>query len=431
MAEDRADGLENSKRKEIKVKAGLLKQWIAAALVVFAGVASADESRSDYADAVKGFSLQTDSTSYAEQSSSTFSLQPDSTSYAEQSSSTFQLQHEATSYAEGEVTFELSPYKFTGLSTTAITYGQSLTNSQISGKAFAGDVEVPGTFAWKNGDHIYPTVADSQKTAYEATFTPDSSNYDPVAMMLKITVKTQEHKDIEEAFGPNAEVEPMTDDDGNVTNYLVTVTNDLTGPVILPEGVTDVVIKLDNHSITGLVGEAGTVGTPGGDGTPAIVVSNEAAQVSIVGPGTVSGGDGGAGNPPGTGAPAVADADGKPVEPAVSGGASVSSGAAGEDLKPAIEAEGAKVTAIVVGAGGVTLTVEVTFKAEITSEAFAIWAEDNLKVKSSDVLTGLDEAVAAKPVSVGAAECVGKTATADLTVEKPSEDAGFYRVVIP
>ena len=245
-------------------------------------------------------------------------------------------------------------------------------------------------------------------------------------------VKTQEHKDIEDAFGDDVVVTPMTDDDGHVTNYLVTVTNDLTGPVILPESVTDVVIKLDNHSITGLVGEAGTEGVPGGAGTPAIVVSNAEAQVSIVGPGTVTGGNGGAGNPPGAGAPAVADADGKPVEPAVSGDASVSSGAAGEDLKPAIEAVAVNVTAIAVDdEGPVTLTAEVTFKADITPGAFATWAEDNLKVKSSDVLTGLDEAVAAKPVSVGEAVCVGKTATADLTVEKPSEDAGFYRVVIP
>ena len=251
-------------------------------------------------------------------------------------------------------------------------------------------------------------------------------------LMPDAQVKPQEQTDIENAFGPGVVVDPILDESGNPTNYLVTVTNDLTGPVILPESVKGLVIDLGGHSITGLVGKAGTEGTPGGDGTPAIVVSNATAQVSIIGPGTVSGGNGGAGNPPGEGAPAIADADGNPVEPAVSGDADVSSGETGKDLKPAIDAEGAKVTAIAVGDGDVTLTVEVTFKADITSDAFATWAEGKLKVKSSDVLEGLDDAEAKDPSSIGEAKCAGVTATVDLTVEeKPSEDAEFYRVVIP
>ena len=75
---------------------------------------------------------------------------------------------------------------------TAITYGQSLSDSTLTGgKAAyqtADGTEITGTFAWKNSS-IKPTAADSQKTEYDVTFTPsDKDNYNAVDTKLVLTV---------------------------------------------------------------------------------------------------------------------------------------------------------------------------------------------------------------------------------------------------
>ena len=145
--------------------------------------------------------------------------------------------------------------------------------------------------------------------------------------------KTAAQKALEEAFEPNAYVEPMTNAEGQVTNYNVVVTNDITGPVVVPENVDKFVIDLNGKDITGADGTTGGEGIPGGEGTSAIVVSNAEAQVSVVGPGSITGGNGGAGNPPGEGAEAIVTSEGAKVVPAVSGDATVSKGSDGTDLK--------------------------------------------------------------------------------------------------
>ena len=75
---------------------------------------------------------------------------------------------------------------------TALTYGQKLSDSTLTGgkttyKTVDG-TEVAGTFAWKNSN-IKPTVADSGKTEYDVTFTPlDTDNYNAVDMKISLTV---------------------------------------------------------------------------------------------------------------------------------------------------------------------------------------------------------------------------------------------------
>ena len=78
------------------------------------------------------------------------------------------------------------------LTATALTYGQKLSDSTLTGgKATYKTVdgtEVAGTFAWKNSN-IKPTVADSGKTEYDVTFTPsDTDNYNAVDMKISLTV---------------------------------------------------------------------------------------------------------------------------------------------------------------------------------------------------------------------------------------------------
>ena len=75
---------------------------------------------------------------------------------------------------------------------TALTYGQKLSDSTLTGgKAtykIVDGTEVAGTFAWKNSN-IKPTVADSGKTEYDVTFTPsDTDNYNAVDMKISLTV---------------------------------------------------------------------------------------------------------------------------------------------------------------------------------------------------------------------------------------------------
>ena len=62
---------------------------------------------------------------------------------------------------------------------TALTYGQKLSDSTLTGGKVtyktADGTEVAGTFAWKNSS-IKPTVADSGKTEYDVTFTPSDTD---------------------------------------------------------------------------------------------------------------------------------------------------------------------------------------------------------------------------------------------------------------
>ena len=67
---------------------------------------------------------------------------------------------------------------------SAITYGQTLANSTLTG----GTASVPGTFAWKTSS-TSPTVNDSNSTAYPVVFTPnDTTNYNTAECAVKLTV---------------------------------------------------------------------------------------------------------------------------------------------------------------------------------------------------------------------------------------------------
>ena len=67
---------------------------------------------------------------------------------------------------------------------SAITYGQTLSDSTLSG----GAGSVPGSFTWTNGT-IKPAVSDSATTAYSVTFTPtDNGNYSTITTTVTLTV---------------------------------------------------------------------------------------------------------------------------------------------------------------------------------------------------------------------------------------------------
>ncbi len=67
-------------------------------------------------------------------------------------------------------------------SASAITYGQTLKNSTLSG----GEANVPGTFAWKDSTKA-PAVSDSDKTEYDVVFTPEDTDI-YAAAECKVTV---------------------------------------------------------------------------------------------------------------------------------------------------------------------------------------------------------------------------------------------------
>ena len=85
-----------------------------------------------------------------------------------------------------------TPYIAENPIASAITYGQTLADSALTGgKAAykdAGGTEIAGSFAWKNGS-LKPAVSDSGVTEYEVTFTPsDTTNYNTVEVKLTLTV---------------------------------------------------------------------------------------------------------------------------------------------------------------------------------------------------------------------------------------------------
>ena len=81
----------------------------------------------------------------------------------------------------------------------AITYGQTLAESQLSG----GEGNVAGTFAWKDGS-VRPTVSDGDTTPYEVVFTPTDSNWGKAETTVTLTV----HKASCPSNMPQAKMEP-------------------------------------------------------------------------------------------------------------------------------------------------------------------------------------------------------------------------------
>ncbi|XME02180.1 YDG domain-containing protein [Lachnospiraceae bacterium C1.1] len=106
-----------------------------------------------------------------------------------------------TTYASLEGTVSIAVDKATLEITTvptasAITYGQTLADSNLeNGAAKLGETDVEGTFSW-NDITIAPAVSDSNKTEYTVKFTPnDSVNFTEATCKVKLTVNKAEISD--------------------------------------------------------------------------------------------------------------------------------------------------------------------------------------------------------------------------------------------
>ena len=82
---------------------------------------------------------------------------------------------------------------------SAITYGQTLAESTLSG----GAGNVAGTFAWKDGD-VKPIVSDGDATPYEVVFTSEDSNWGTA----ETTVTLKVHKAPRPSNMPQTKMEP-------------------------------------------------------------------------------------------------------------------------------------------------------------------------------------------------------------------------------
>lgn len=98
--------------------------------------------------------------------------------------------------------------------------------------------------------------------------------------------------------------------------YTVTLQADVIGPVMIPDNLGKVKIDLNGHTITGPNGETGSATEAGTSGQSAIIVyhdgtkSGEPTELALVDgdhdtSADIIGGNGGDGNPPGNGAPAI------------------------------------------------------------------------------------------------------------------------------
>ncbi len=75
---------------------------------------------------------------------------------------------------------------------SAITYGDKLSNSPLTG----GAASVAGSFTWKNPSTV-PQVKDSNTTEYEVVFTPtDTASYETATCKVKLTVNPKKLTDV-------------------------------------------------------------------------------------------------------------------------------------------------------------------------------------------------------------------------------------------
>ena len=86
-----------------------------------------------------------------------------------------------------------TPYIVTPPTAADITFGQSVSDSTLTGGAAqhseSKNTTVAGIFSWKDKNKT-PTVADSNNTGYDVIFTPDDKdNYETVSTKVKLTVK--------------------------------------------------------------------------------------------------------------------------------------------------------------------------------------------------------------------------------------------------
>ena len=79
----------------------------------------------------------------------------------------------------------------------AITYGQKLSNSNLTGgEAKVDSAAISGTFAWKTPSTA-PEVKDSNSTKYDVVFTPeDTTNYESATCEVKLTVNPKSLTDV-------------------------------------------------------------------------------------------------------------------------------------------------------------------------------------------------------------------------------------------
>ena len=106
----------------------------------------------------------------------------------------YKIKFVGTDKLELTKTFDATAIKDTPSITTvptasAITYGQKLSNSTLSGgDAKVGSTVISGTFKWKTSSTA-PEVKDSNVTEYEVVFTPtDTASYETTTCKVKLTV---------------------------------------------------------------------------------------------------------------------------------------------------------------------------------------------------------------------------------------------------
>ncbi|MBQ4103544.1 MAG: leucine-rich repeat protein, partial [Clostridia bacterium] len=84
----------------------------------------------------------------------------------------------------------------TGVAGTAITYGNTLNASTLSGSAHYSNTDntvVEGSFSWKD-TNVKPTVSDSNNTSYTVVFTPtDTTNYNTAEATITLIVNKAEN----------------------------------------------------------------------------------------------------------------------------------------------------------------------------------------------------------------------------------------------
>ena len=193
-----------------------------------------------------------------------------------------------------------------------VVYGQSLTfqcSTNAWGETEASETAtvsytLDGGESTELGSSATGTITWEPTTIGQYVFT-----HAPGGLTATFTVtRPAEELALEAAFRTNAIIRADYDAQGQVTNYTVSVTNDITGKVVLPANLGRVTVDIAGWALSGAEGEAGSPTQPGTAGEPALVVSG-GTQLVITDSGdpkgSITGGKGGDGHPPAEGAVAI------------------------------------------------------------------------------------------------------------------------------
>lgn len=170
--------------------------------------------------------------------------------------------------------------------------------------------EATVTVAYEGGAPV--TLGTTSGVSLEWTPTKAGTyvfTHEPGGLIGTVRLLSPDQVAIETAFGDGVTVRPVVGENGFPTRYQATLDRDVERSVVLPGGLAPVALDIAGRTLAGTNAVfIGSYDVPGANGGPAITVGEDTAlTITDSGnpKGSIRGGDGTRGAPPGAGAPAA------------------------------------------------------------------------------------------------------------------------------